>query len=37
VLLVIEMKLLLKAIQAGPEPDHEPEARLIPAKLVAAE
>ena len=37
VLLVIEMKLLIKAIKAGPEPDHEPQAPLVPANLVAAE
>ena len=37
VLLIIEMKLMLAAIRKGPEPDHEPEAALVPAHLVAAE
>ena len=37
VLLIIEMKLMLAAIRKGPEPDHEPEAPLVPAHLVAAE
>ncbi|HEY5796761.1 MAG TPA: cytochrome ubiquinol oxidase subunit I, partial [Bosea sp. (in: a-proteobacteria)] len=37
VLLIIEMKLMLAAIRKGPEPDHEPEAALVPANLVAAE
>ncbi|MBX3558890.1 cytochrome ubiquinol oxidase subunit I, partial [Chelatococcus sp.] len=37
VLLVIEMKLMLRAIRKGPEPDDEPEAQLAPAQLVAAE
>ncbi|KPH81080.1 cytochrome ubiquinol oxidase subunit I [Bosea vaviloviae] len=37
VLLVIEMKLMLAAIRNGPEPDHQPEAPLVPANLVAAE
>jgi cytochrome d ubiquinol oxidase subunit I len=36
-LLIIEMKLMLAAIRKGPEPDHEPEAPLVPANLVAAE
>ncbi len=37
ILLIIEMKLMLAAIRKGPEPDHEPEAALVPANLVAAE
>jgi cytochrome d ubiquinol oxidase subunit I len=37
VLVIIEMKLMLAAIRKGPEPDHEPEAALVPAHLVAAE
>ncbi|HCD85875.1 MAG TPA: hypothetical protein DEQ45_18970 [Agrobacterium sp.] len=35
--LIIEVKLMLKAIRKGPDPDHEPEAPLVPEKLVAAE
>lgn len=37
VLIIIEMTLMLRAIQKGPVPDHEPEAALVPANLVAAE
>ena len=37
VLFIIEMGLMLKAIRKGPDPDHEPEAPLVPEKLVAAE
>ncbi|MGV3549233.1 cytochrome ubiquinol oxidase subunit I [Rhizobium sp.] len=37
VLLVIEMGLMFKAIKHGPEPDDEPEARLISKNLVPAE
>ncbi|PZN94696.1 MAG: cytochrome bd-I ubiquinol oxidase subunit CydA [Hyphomicrobiales bacterium] len=37
VLLIIETKLMLAAIRKGPEPDHEPEAPLVPANLVPAE
>ncbi|PTM40699.1 cytochrome ubiquinol oxidase subunit I [Bosea sp. 124] len=37
ILLIIEMKLMLAAIRKGPEPDHEPEAALVPANLIAAE
>ena len=37
VLFIVEMGLMLKAIRKGPEPDHEPEAPLVPEKLVAAE
>jgi cytochrome d ubiquinol oxidase subunit I len=37
VLLIIEMTLMLRAIRKGPEPDDEPEAKLAPAQLVAAE
>ena len=36
-LLIVEMKLMLRAIRKGPEPDDEPEAQLAPAQLVAAE
>jgi cytochrome d ubiquinol oxidase subunit I len=35
-LIVIEMSLMLKAIRQGPEPDHEPEAKLISETLVPA-
>ncbi|MCZ7853808.1 cytochrome ubiquinol oxidase subunit I [Agrobacterium salinitolerans] len=37
VLFIVEMGLMLKAIRKGPDPDHEPEAPLVPEKLVAAE
>ncbi|MFT4012195.1 MAG: cytochrome ubiquinol oxidase subunit I [Paracoccus sp. (in: a-proteobacteria)] len=37
VLIVIEMRLMLAAIQKGPQPDFEPEAPLAPQALVAAE
>ncbi len=37
VLIVVEMALMLRAIRKGPEPDDEPEARLVPPSLVAAE
>ncbi|MFK0383779.1 cytochrome ubiquinol oxidase subunit I [Agrobacterium sp. NPDC090273] len=37
VLFIIEMGLMLKAIRKGPDPDKEPEAPLVPEKLVAAE
>lgn len=36
VLFIVEMGLMLKAIRR-PDPDHEPEAPLVPEKLVAAE
>ncbi|PWE55930.1 cytochrome bd-I ubiquinol oxidase subunit CydA [Metarhizobium album] len=36
VLIVIEMTLMIKAIKHGPEPDHEPEARLISETIVPA-
>ncbi|WP_421367967.1 cytochrome ubiquinol oxidase subunit I [Agrobacterium tumefaciens] len=37
VLIVIETALMLKAIKDGPEPDEEPEARLISVNIVPAE
>jgi cytochrome d ubiquinol oxidase subunit I len=37
VLFIVEMGLMLKAIRKGPDPDHQPEAPLVPEKLVAAE
>ncbi len=37
VLIVIEMGLMLRAIQAGPEPDRRPEAELAPAVIAPAE
>lgn len=37
VLFIIEMGLMIRAIRAGPEPDDEPEAELVPSSLVAAE
>jgi cytochrome d ubiquinol oxidase subunit I len=37
VLFIIEMGLMLHAVRAGPEPDDEPEAALIPPSLVPAE
>ena len=37
VLFIVEMTLMLRAIKKGPEPDHEPEAKLAPAALVPAE
>ncbi|CUX53688.1 MULTISPECIES: cytochrome ubiquinol oxidase subunit I [Rhizobium/Agrobacterium group] len=37
VLFIVEMGLMLKAIRKGPDPDHDPEAPLVPEKLVAAE
>ncbi|MGU3494432.1 cytochrome ubiquinol oxidase subunit I [Xanthobacteraceae bacterium A53D] len=37
ILLIIEVKLMLRAIRKGPEPDHAPEAELIPASIVPAE
>lgn len=37
VLFIIEMSLMVRAIKAGPEPDDEPEADLVPSSLVAAE
>ena len=37
VLIVVEMRLLLSAIRTGPEPDGDPEAKLVPARLAAAE
>jgi len=36
VLIVIEMTLMIKAIRKGPEPDDEPEAKLISETLVTA-
>jgi len=36
VLIVIEMTLMIKAIRKGPEPDDEPEAKLISENLVPA-
>ncbi|MFC0283967.1 cytochrome ubiquinol oxidase subunit I [Camelimonas abortus] len=36
-LIVIEMKLMLRAIRKGPEPDHQPETELVPAVLAPAE
>lgn len=36
VLIVIEMTLMIKAIRKGPEPDEEPEAKLISENLVPA-
>jgi len=35
-LIVIEMTLMIRAIQKGPEPDDEPEAGLVSETLVAA-
>lgn len=37
VLFIIEMALMIRAIRHGPEPDDEPEAKLVPTTLVAAE
>jgi cytochrome d ubiquinol oxidase subunit I len=37
VLIVIEMGLMIRAIRKGPEPDDEPEAKLIPDNIVVAE
>ena len=37
VLFIVEMVLMLKSIRKGPDPDHQPEAPLVPEKLVAAE
>ncbi len=37
VLIVIEMKLMLRAIRKGPEPDDDPEVALVPAALAPAE
>lgn len=37
VLFIIEMGLMLRAIQSGPKPDDEPEAVLVPPSLIAAE
>ncbi|HWW48392.1 MAG TPA: cytochrome ubiquinol oxidase subunit I [Xanthobacteraceae bacterium] len=37
VLFIIEMALMIRAIKHGPEPDPEPEAKIGPAVLVAAE
>ena len=37
ILIVIEMALMLNAIQKGPEPDTEPEAKLISQTIVPAE
>ncbi|MBN8939702.1 MAG: cytochrome ubiquinol oxidase subunit I [Rhizobiales bacterium] len=37
VLIVIEMKLMVRAIKAGPEPDQEPEAVLLSPLVVPAE
>jgi cytochrome d ubiquinol oxidase subunit I len=37
VLFIIEMGLMVRAVRAGPEPDDEPEAVLVPPSLVAAE
>ena len=37
ILFVIEMGLMVRAIRAGPEPDDEPEADLVPAALASAE
>ncbi len=37
VLIVIEMRLMLAAIRKGPQPDHGPEAPLLPARFVPAE
>ncbi|CAN7191158.1 cytochrome ubiquinol oxidase subunit I [Rhizobium sp. LjRoot30] len=36
VLIVVEMTLMIKAIKQGPEPDHEPEAKLISETIVPA-
>jgi len=36
VLIVVEMTLMIRAIQKGPEPDNEPEAELISETLVPA-
>lgn len=37
VLAIIEMGLMIRAIRQGPEPDHEPEARLLSPLVVPAE
>lgn len=37
VLFIIEMGLMVRAVRAGPQPDEEPEAVLVPPSLVAAE
>jgi cytochrome d ubiquinol oxidase subunit I len=37
VLFIVEMGLMLRAVRAGPEPDDEPEAHLVPSSLAPAE
>src|SRR5690606_7360664 len=37
VLFIIEMALMIRAIRHGPEPDDEPEAKLVPTSFAAAE